>query len=236
MIRDLLTQTGHTLTGLIAMMIGMSNSETTSSTIAVDYTNGAPLAPDDMRVAIARAMQAARAVIERIDDSNASHPSPCNGWTALDLARHLVTVFRKVAIAPTGADLASVPERADVALDGLVRAIDDATDAIDAAWADDASLEVTVVAPFGTMPGADVLGVWSGETIVHTWDLAVSIGMEPNWPEPDTSISLARTMEFLPESGRPEMVPFDDAVVLADDRAPIDRLAGWMGRDVDAWR
>ena len=64
----------------------------------------------------------------------------------------------------------------------------------------------------------------------------MAIGVEPNWPEPDATIRLEHTMEFLPESGRPAMVPFEDAVVLADDRASIDRLAGWMGRRVNTWR
>ena len=217
-------------------MNAVNNDTSTSTTIDIQYTDGSPLAPGDVRAAMARSLQAARAVIERLDDTNAGSATPCDGWTALDIARHLVTVFRKAGVAPSGADLLAFPEIADVDLDGIVGAVDEAAEAMHAAWSDDESLAVTVEAPFGTMPGAAVLGVWSGETLVHTWDLAVSIGFELNWPEPDTSISLERTMEFLPESGRPEMVPFDDAVVLADDRAPIDRLAGWMGRDVDAWR
>jgi len=185
---------------------------------------------------MARALQAARAVIDRLDDTNANNPTPCEGWTALDVARHLVTVFRKAGVAPSGADLLAFPEIADVDLAGIATAVDDAAAAMHAAWSEDSTLARMIDAPWGTMPGAAVLGVWSGETLVHTWDLAVSIGVELNWPEPDTSINLEQTMQFLPESGRPAMVPFDDAVVLADDRAPIDRLAGWMGRDVAAWR
>lgn len=204
--------------------------------ITLQYTDGAPHAPDDIRSAMARALQAARAVIEHLDADNAGNDTPCEGWTALDLARHLVSVFRKVAAAPSGADLAAFLTLADVELDSLVDAVDEAAQAMQTAWTGDEALDVMVEAPFGVMPGAAVLGVWTGETLVHTWDLAVSIDVEPSWPEPDTSIALERTMEFLPESGRPDVVPFDDAVVLSADRAPIDRLAGWMGRDVDAWR
>jgi uncharacterized protein (TIGR03086 family) len=204
--------------------------------ITISYTDGAPLAPDDVRATMARSVQAAHAVIEHIDASNASNPTPCEGWTALDIAQHLVTVFRKAAVAPSGADLMAFPEIADVSLDDLITAVDAATEAMHAAWSDNLTLGQMIDAPFGTLPGAAVLGAWSGETLVHTWDLAVAIGVEPNWPEPDATITLERTMEFLPESGRPAMVPFDDAVVLADDRASIDRLAGWMGRPVDTWR
>lgn len=219
-------------------MADMNNnpSADNNTNISIQYTDGAPLAPDDMRTAMARALQAARSVIERLDDTNANNATPCDGWTALDVARHLVTVFRKAGVAPSGADLMAFPEVADVDLSGIVAAVDDAAVAMHAAWSDDATLATMIDAPWGTMPGAAVLCVWSGETLVHTWDLAVSIGVELNWPEPDTSINLEQTMQFLPESGRPEMVPFDDAVVLADDQAPIDRLAGWMGRDVPAWR
>ena len=213
-----------------------TSHKTGHNTINIEYTDGAPLAPDDMRTAMARALQAARAVFEQLNVANADNATPCEGWTALDIARHLVTVFGKAVVAPTGADLLAFPEIADVDLAGIVAAVDQAAVGMHAAWSDDATLATMINAPWGTMPGAAVLGVWSGETLVHTWDLAVSIGVELNWPEPDTSINLERTMEFLPESGRPEMVPFNDAVVLADDQAPIDRLAGWMGRDVHAWR
>jgi uncharacterized protein (TIGR03086 family) len=214
----------------------MIDMNTDTNTNSIQYTNGAPLAPDDMRTAMARALQAARSVIEQLDEDNADNATPCEGWTALDVARHLVTVFRKAVVAPTGADLLAFPEIAAVDLGSIVAAVDDAAVGMHAAWSDDATLATMIDAPWGTMPGAAVLGVWSGETLVHTWDLVVSIGVELTWPEPDTSINLEAAMEFLPESGRPDMVPFDDAVVLADDRAPIDRLAGWMGRDVDAWR
>lgn len=204
--------------------------------ITIEYTDGAPLAPDDVRAAMARSVQAARAVIEHIDASNAHNPTPCDGWTALDIARHLVTVFRKAAVAPSGADLMAFPEIPEINLDDLITEVDAATTAMHTAWSDNATLGLMIDAPFGTLPGGAVLGAWSGETLVHTWDLAVAIGVEPNWPEPDTTITLERTMEMLPESGRPAMVPFDDAVVLDDDRASIDRLAGWMGRTVDTWR
>ncbi|MFK8024141.1 MAG: TIGR03086 family metal-binding protein [Ilumatobacter sp.] len=208
---------------------------TTNETIQIQHTDGAPLAPDDVRVAMARALQTARAIIARIDGEDAELPTPCDGWTTGDVARHLITVFRKAAVAPSGADLMDFPEIPDIPLDAMSAELERSAADMHAAWSDDA-LEMMIDAPWGTMPGAAVLGVWAVETLVHTWDLAVALGVEPTWPEPDTTIGLEQTMAAMPPSGRPEFVPFDDAVTIADERPSIDRLAAYMGRDVDAWR
>ena len=45
-----------------------------------------------------------------------------------------------------------------------------------AAWADDAALTRVDLAPFGPLPGAQVVGVYVSEQLTHGWDLAVATG------------------------------------------------------------
>ena len=93
---------------------------TNIETITIDHTDGAPLAPDDVRVALARAVQTARGVIARIDGANAERATPCAPWTVGDLGRHLVGVFHRVAAAPSGAALLAFPQLA--AIDNILAA------------------------------------------------------------------------------------------------------------------
>lgn len=58
---------------------------------------------------------------------------------------------------------------------------------------------------------------------------------------PDTALeedvveaSLTQFRDWLPPE-RPPGSPFSDAMLLSDDAALIDRLAGYLGRDVLAW-
>ncbi len=209
---------------------------TNIETITIDHTDGAPLAPDDVRVALARAVQTARGVIARIDGANAERATPCAPWTVGDLGRHLVGVFHRVAAAPSGADLLAFPLLADIDIAHVAAEFDRAVGASHVAWSDDATLGQMIDAPFGTLPGAVVLGIWATEPLVHTRDLAVAMGVEPTWPMPDVEMSLAATMAEMPPTGRPAEVPFADRVDIADDAPAIDRLAAYLGRDVSAWR
>ena len=218
----------------------MSNHTTTSTNvstghIAIDYTDGTPLHPDDPRAAMARSVQAARAVIARVDATNASNPTPCAEWSALDLARHLIAVLDRAAAGPTDEDIDSMPLLADVDLADLATHARVAAERVHANWADSEAMEMMIAVPWGEFPGAVVIGVYACETLVHAWDLAVSIGVTVDWPEEDTETHVEMSKLGIPESPRDEFMPFDPVVRPADDAPAIEHLVGWQGRDVDRW-
>ena len=200
--------------------------------INVDY-----VAPsNDIRTALARSMQLARAVAAELTEATAGRATPCPEWNALDVARHILAVFDRVVAAPTGADLIAMPLLSEATLDDIGEHLDAAAEAAAAAWADDELLGQTISAPFGELPGAAVLGVWAGELVAHSWDLAVAIGVEPNWPEPDTEISYQMASSSLPDDGRHlEEMPFSPAIELSDDAPAIERLVAWLGREPSDW-
>ncbi len=204
--------------------------------IHIDYTDGEPLALDDPRGAMARSVQAMRAVIGCVAADNADRPTPCADWNVLQLAQHLIAVLDRAAAGPTDQDIPEMPILADVAIERLVDAAHTSATRLHENWTDDSTLDQMIEVPWGTFPGAAVIGVYAGETLVHTWDLAVSIGVDLNWPTQDVNVHFEMSKIGIPESPRDEFMPFDPVVRPGDDAPMIEHLVGWQGRQVEKWR
>ena len=213
-----------------------STSTHNTSHIPIVYTDGAPLHAGDPRASMARSVQAARAVIARVDRTNASNPTPCAEWSAVELARHLIAVLDRAAAGPTDEDIDSMPLLADVELADLVTEAQASAERVHANWAGSEAMEMLIAVPWGSFPGAVVIGVYAGETLVHVWDLAAAIGVTLDWPDADAQTHLEMSKLGIPESPRDEFMPFDPVVRPADDAPAIEHLVGWQGREVDRWR
>lgn len=207
----------------------------TNTQIHIDYTDGSPLAADDPRGAMARSVQAARAVLAEVTPDNADNATPCADWNALQLAQHIIAVLDRAAAGPTNQDINSMPLLADVHVDALNDTALASAELLHQNWSDDAALGTTIAVPWGEFPGAVVIGVYAGETIVHAWDLAVSIGVEMNWPDADVAIHFEMSKAGIPEAGRGEEMPFDPVVRPGDEASMIEHLVGWQGRVVSRW-
>lgn len=206
-----------------------------STRVAVEYTDGAPLAPDDPRVGAARAIQAARAVVARLDADHTEAATPCPDWSALDMANHLVAVVDRAAAGPSGADLDGMPLLAPFTADEVAAALGRSAEVLHRAWSDPAALEQPITVPWGTFPGAIVIETYATEILVHAWDLAVSLGLDVDWPESDASAYLPGLQMGLPAEGRGPEMPFDPVVVPDESAPPMHHLVGWMGRDPATW-
>lgn len=84
--------------------------------LTLDYTTTEPHAASDARSAMARAIQAARAVTTQLDSGNARSLSPCSEWNALDVVRHMIAVIDRATAGATGQSLHGMPELVDVEL------------------------------------------------------------------------------------------------------------------------
>jgi len=202
----------------------------TPTILSIEYTDGAPLAPDDPRASMSRAIQVARAVLRELNLDNAGCATQCPDWNALDIARHIVAIIDRATAGPGGADLMSMPILADLRLDELATAFDDSVNRLHEAWLDDTVLDQMIEVPWGTFPGAAVIGAYASELIIHTWDLATAIGAVPNWPDHDVVVMTQMLQEGIPESPRGDEMPFGPVVRPSADSAPIAHLVGWLGR------
>ena len=99
-----------------------------------------------------------------------SATSPCESWTAREVAAHIISGHRRLV----GAENTEVGADEDV-----VAAWDDATAGLKAVLADDAKAGASVPTPFGPMPLEQMVGRFvCMDVLVHTWDLARATGQD----------------------------------------------------------
>lgn len=103
-----------------------------------------------------------------------------------------------------------------------------------AAWDRPGVLERETPLPFGRGPAELALFLHLGETLVHGWDLARATGQRPPFDDDIAEASLDQFRSWLGPQ-RPPGSPFAEAKILDEDAAAIDRLAGYLGSDVQAW-
>lgn len=102
------------------------------------------------------------------------------------------------------------------------------------AWAQPGVLDREVELPAGRGRAEAALYLHLGETLVHAWDLARATAQKLTLEPAVAEASLAQFMTWLPPQ-RPEGTPFADARSLDADATSIDRLAAYLGHDLQAW-
>jgi uncharacterized protein (TIGR03086 family) len=214
----------------------MPNQTTTSPntpvrTLPIEHTNGAPLAPDDPRVPLARAVVTAGVVLAQLTADVAPNLTPCAEWDAHQMGGHLVAILERVAALPAGRPIDEMPlVRDDLTVQEMPAAFTEAAQAAQAAWTDEA-LASMVAVPWGEIPGVVAMHVYAAELLIHTWDLATAIGVDPQWHQPDVEAAVQAVQMGIPSEGREVVdMPFGSVVTPADDAPAIHRLVAWVGR------
>lgn len=101
-------------------------------------------------------------------------PSPCEGWTAHDVAKHVVDTHRRILTRLSGGD--PTPPDSD---EDLPAAWSVESDAVRAALADPARATTEVKGLGGSQPFEELIsGVLCADTLIHTWDLARAVGQD----------------------------------------------------------
>jgi uncharacterized protein (TIGR03086 family) len=123
-----------------------------------------------------RALDEFEAVLAGVAPDRWNEPSPCAGWSAADVADHLISNLRETEAIARGRDTETEP------LDLESAAGDDPL----AAWRaaridmmaalDSAALAQLVPGPWGVMPLGEILARSGMEFLVHAWDLAQATG------------------------------------------------------------
>jgi uncharacterized protein (TIGR03086 family) len=201
----------------------------------------------DPRQLFTIAVRTALPVIASVRPDQLDLPSPCFEYDVKGLMAHLVFVLHRVAALGRGDEAFAPNSMADAVIehDDWVADWKAAAAKVDDAWADDAKLDSTVVLPWATMSGAEMLGMYVSEITTHTWDVAKATGQDPEWDEAVCRLALDAMHRDLPMADRTPMwdefkahapanfqfdPPVANAVAVPVDAPLIDQLVGWTGR------
>jgi uncharacterized protein (TIGR03086 family) len=100
--------------------------------------------------------------------------SPCKEWTARDLVAHVVENHRGVIASVRGGESRGLGADEDP-----IRAWEDASRAINEITADPEAAAKQVDGPTGKIPAGEAIGQFmTMDVLVHTWDLARTIGAD----------------------------------------------------------
>ena len=158
-------------------------------------------------------------VYAQIGDDQWQDKTPCEGWTVRDLVDHLQ--WHATALSMLGADSKPGADWEQI------------RSTLDAVLSDPSRLQGTVE-QFGGMPKPDLAAFLVGDRLIHTWDLARSIGVDDTLPADPVEATMAGLQHAPPEflrgrnplglnmMGAPVHVP--------EDASDQDKMLAFSGR------
>ncbi|MBT2444516.1 TIGR03086 family protein [Streptomyces sp. ISL-36] len=195
--------------------------------------SGAPSARPsaDPRGGLFKAVDLAAEVLAALRPDQYEAVTPCPDYTVRDLANHLVSVLRRVAVLGAGGSFMSVPHFAEDVADGdWAEAWTASAKEFHTVWSDPAVLGRQIALPWGPVPGAVASVIYTNEFVLHIWDLAKATGQSPVWDPEMLAAPLANMRRAVPAEPRGGQVPFGPVVEVHEDAPDIDKLVGWYGR------
>jgi uncharacterized protein (TIGR03086 family) len=160
-------------------------------------------------------------------------PTPCADWDVRTLVNHVVGEDRWTVPLFAGATIDQLGNRFDGDLLGPdpAGAARDAAAAAERAVSEPGALDRTVHLSFGDTPADEYLHQLLAEHLVHGWDLAVALGVEPTL-DPEAVHECARW--FTQRTGMyQEGGLISAAMRVPADASEQDRLVAAFGRDPD---
>jgi len=146
--------------------------------------------------------------------------TPCSEWNVQQLCDHTIQTQATFAAGLVGAEVAPDAAWPDVHA------------AINARLEDPSCLDGTTEMPgMGVVPKAMVFGVASSDMLIHSWDLARSIGADEELPAQAVTACYMGLQKF-PEQARVGPGMFDQPAACADDASEQTQFLSFAGREV----
>lgn len=180
---------------------------------------------------LGRCLDHLRATATQVPDDRWDVVTNCPPWTADTLLGHIVASQRLWLSAIDGQERATVADVMNpVPLEGdrLAEVDDTITEAL-AVWSAPGVLDRDIAGAFGTLPGADTIVFPSIDALAHTWDLAVSTGLDPELPDDLLPVAEQLVARAVNDTTRSFNL-FADPPELGDDATATDRVMAQAGR------
>lgn len=187
----------------------------------------------DPRVLFSRALEQAQHVIEGVSADDFSSATPCTEYDVATVINHLTGAVGHLRDAFSGDEVGEIDNSNGEPEGGFGEAFSAAGAIARASMEDDALLEKMITLPWATLPGAAIVQMYALETVLHTWDIAVSTGQVPDLDDALAAAVLPIAMQMIPPEPRGGEMPFEAMVATAPDASDYDRLAGYSGRKLN---
>lgn len=153
------------------------------------------------------------------------NPSPCEGWTARDVVRHL-TDWIPGFFGPHGVPFPAVPSVDD----DPVGAWESVQEAVASALADPDLAAKPVATPFSSQSLAETVDmIVTGDVFTHTWDLSRATGQSEAL-DPDQLQRMLAALGTIPEEALRADGMFGPQVEVPPDADDQTRLLAFLGR------
>ena len=171
-------------------------------------------------------------VVAQVRVEDLDRPTPCVEWTLAELLAHMTAQHRGFAAAArgTGGDLAAWEVR-PLGSSPVACYTDAAVDLLAAFASPAPEFVLPELQPVTHFPAAQAIGFHLIDYVVHSWDVARSLGLDYHLP-PDVA-GLALRIALLVPDGDNRLAPdspFAPALAAADDTDPLDRILAALGR------
>lgn len=172
------------------------------------------------------------AVAERLAPGDWERPSPCAGWTALDVLGHLGTAIA-MGISLLRGEQPTWPdaERPRDLVDGDPAAYFGRLRAEVRTVLDGADLDMEMDTPIGRRTVADRLAFPAVDLYVHAWDVGRAAGVEVEIPSEVAEFAHGYIDPLPQEMVRGPKGAFAPAVDPPPGASPTERFIAWTGRD-----
>lgn len=212
-----------------------ATSAAAPATSAAAPAAGAAASLQDARGVLAEAIAAMGGQVALTTEEQWDRASPCAGWTAADVVRHVVGTLTKTAEVLRGAAYGGEPR--DPA--GAGAGGDDAGSDPRVAWAVAAAEAerllpladpaAVVGTPRGALPTSAAIALPASDLAVHAWDLAAAGGREIELPA-----ALLEHVRAIAESIPPQALRspglFGPELPAPEGASPTEALMAWLGR------
>lgn len=182
------------------------------------------------------AVQESLRILRAARETDWQRPSPCTGWTLRDLVAHMTAQHHGFAAAARGSGADRTYWIAPELGRDPFKVYDESVRHVLAAFAEEGVLERGFTLPEigGTFTGRTAVGFHLLDYVVHSWDVAttigVGIGIDLPRPVVEAALDIARKVPKDPERRGPGAA-FAPALPTPEDASPIEEMLALLGRD-----
>jgi uncharacterized protein (TIGR03086 family) len=168
-------------------------------------------------------------VMAKVTPDRLDAPTPCTEWDVRALLNHTTGVVALFAAAAARRQQEGDPRTADWVGTDPASAFNDAAKTTLEAWSQPAALEGTCRLPIGELPAEVAAGVNLVDTLVHGWDLAKALGLDPTLDPALAAAALEVSKLIINDDLRGPSKGFGPLVAIVGG-SPTAQLVAFLGR------